>query len=73
MPLSVVVPGAKIWSIELSLFPSRSPKVTRIHKWDQEFESARRAMRLPETDPLNTRSGTATPAKLPSPPSRRVS
>jgi hypothetical protein len=33
MPLSVVVPGAKIWSIELSLFPSRSPKVTRIHKW----------------------------------------
>jgi hypothetical protein len=40
MPLSVVVPGAKIWSIELSLFPFRSPKVTRIHKWDQEFESA---------------------------------
>ena len=24
---------------ELSLFPSRSPKETRIHKWDQEFES----------------------------------
>ena len=50
MPLSVVVPGAKIWSIELSLFPSRSPKVTRIHKWDQEFESAllqRRVTREP--------------------------
>jgi hypothetical protein len=37
---SVSIAGSGYIVRELSLFPSRSPKETRIHKWDQEFESA---------------------------------
>ena len=36
---SASVDGSGYIVRELSLFPSRSPKETRIHKWDQEFES----------------------------------
>jgi hypothetical protein len=40
VPLESDRPGSGYIVRELSLFPSRFAQETRIHRWDQEFESA---------------------------------